>query len=299
MTEQGGCAPTIREGLCFRGPLSPLRSVWPLLLSRTLRRLQLQRDLQSIDDAWSIEVAEIPGGRVLDECLLTGSNEPQCPDGAPSGLDTTLTAGTTALSIRLRCLQSGCGYVPSGPLYDFAIAIYSSEVTIEESVAPTVGVPSVLGGGSAGWSGGEARLQLSGADTLGIRRFEVLEGDTIVGTVQRSCVDWSVLPCSEPAAGLSTTAAAQVKLSELAIEQNEEHQLRVRAVDAAGNSTTSAPITVGYDTSPRTPMSFLGTGLSNEPTRTLAWFLSGRGAPAVSGTARICTTAGPGTGEWP
>lgn len=233
-------------------------------------------------------MVEYPSGSILDECTLFGSNLGECPDNNPSGLDVQLSAGAQTVAVELHCDFATCGYAPGG-LYDFAIAIYASEVTIEENVAPTVGAVATSGAGPGGWFGAAGTLGVSGADTLGIRRFEVLEGDTVVGTSQRMCVDWSVLPCSEPAAGLSTNAAATIKLSDLEIQQGATRQLRVRAVDAAGNPATSAPITVGYDTLPRKPTAFTGVGPSPAADRTVRWDLLGVGAPVVSAVAHICT----------
>ncbi len=262
----------------------------------TITALVYDRQLKSIDDAWEIRLRDQRSQELGDNCSLEGID--LCPDGYRHRVSVaSMPAGVSSLSLDVSCIGSSVCLAGSGPLYDFAIAIYSSEVTIEENVAPSVGAPSLTGVGSGGWSGAGGKLEMSGSDTLGIRRFEVLEGDAVVGTVQRTCVDWSVLPCSEPSAGLSTSASVSINLSDLSIAPNELHQVRVRAVDAAGNTATSGPVTVGVDTTPRTPLSLIGGGLSNAASRQIGWFLAGVGAPAVTGSARICTTAGPGFGE--
>lgn len=260
--------------------------------SAKLKRIRLQRRLQSIDDAWEVRIVELPSGNTIDLCDLTGSNEPECPDQHPAGLDASLDASTTSVEVRLRCEMSNCGYAPGG-LYDFAIAIYSSEVTIEENVAPSVGALTTSGAGPGGWFGSAGQIGMSGSDTLGIRRFEVLDGDQVVGTIERTCVDWSVLPCAEPSAGLSTSASASTGMAQLSLQQGVERSLRIRAIDAAGNATTSAPVNVAYDSTPRTAQS-IGKGVQpGTTTRTVNWTVGGNGAPAVSAVARICTGATP------
>lgn len=256
--------------------------------SAAIVSLSYDRRLQSIDQGWEIHLQDQRGALLGDDCVVLLAFE--CANGLRGNVVlNALPAGVTKLLLGVDCVGDSPCLAGSGPLYDFAIAIYSSEVTIEENVAPSVGAVTTSGAAPGGWFGPDGQLHVSGADTLGIRRFEVLQGDAVVGTIQRACVDWSVLPCSEPAAGLTTNAAASIKLRDLSVEPGGERQLRVRAVDAAGNTATSAPITVGYDTTPRQPWNFSGAGLSSAANRTVKWDVLGLGAPVVSAVAHICT----------
>lgn len=253
----------------------------------TISALRYRRRLQSIDNAWQVRLLSDGGQELGDNCIVGLSGN--CPDPWAGEFEGQFNPGLVGVNVTVDCTQLNVCEYGVGPHYDFAIAIYSSEVTIEENVAPSVGAVTTSGAGPGGWFGPAGTLSLSGADTLGIRRFEVLQGDSVVGTIQRTCVDWSVLPCSEPAAGLTTNAAATIKLGDLNIEPGGMRELRARAVDAAGNTATSAPISVGYDTTPRTPWNFSGAGLSSAANRTLKWDLLGLGAPVVSAVAHICT----------
>lgn len=255
--------------------------------------LRYDRDLHSIDQGWEVWLRDQTGAPLGDSCVLQ-LNESSCGSGARmTKLIDPLPPAVTKLVLGLDCVGTMPCLAGSGPLYDFAIAIYSSEVTIEENVAPSVGTLTTSGVGPGGWFGAAGQLGMSGSDTLGIRRFEVLDGDQVVGTVERTCVDWSVLPCAEPAAGLSASASASTAMSQLSLAQGSTRALRIRAIDAAGNAALSAPVTVAYDPTPRTPQS-IGKGVQRGTTiRTVDWTVGGSGAPAVSAVARICTGPAP------
>lgn len=248
------------------------------------------RRLQSIWGDWEIHLRTQAGEGLGDSCVRD-LNESECAEGQVAAFSKdSMPVGTTALELVAECTAAPSCLYGTGPLYDFAVAIYSSEVTIEENVDPSVSAPVLAGGGPGGWFGPSGRLTMSGQDTLGIRRFEVLDGDRVAKTVERTCVDWSVLPCAEPAAGLTAAATASVDLGELGLEPGV-HQLSVRAVDGAGNAKTTAPIAVSYDATPQTATGFVGDGTAREADRVLQWGSLGFNAPAVSAVARICTGA--------
>ncbi|MEH3052997.1 MAG: hypothetical protein PGN13_03175, partial [Patulibacter minatonensis] len=100
-----------------------------------LTRLSYVRRLQSIDTVWSVRLRTDAGTGLGDDCVTTVQD--QCPDihGGSYAVE-TLPADTHAVEVAVFCGQSTCAY-GSGPVYDFAIAIYSSEVTVEENTPPT------------------------------------------------------------------------------------------------------------------------------------------------------------------
>ncbi|MBO9531844.1 MAG: hypothetical protein J7513_02600 [Solirubrobacteraceae bacterium] len=214
----------------------------------------------------------------------------ECPGSDSTFVSGTFPTGTTQLDLAVYCQQSGCAY-GAGPLYDFAIAIYSSEVTIEENTPPSVGALTMSGGGG-GYVGRQTKLNFSGSDTLGIRRFELLRDGQVSATVDRTCVDWSVLPCSEPDAGLSASASGSRTVAEAGLYEGKQ-SVRVRATDGAGNTALSDAVELTVDTFPWEITGMRGIGPSRDQERVLEWRLSGDGAPIASASARICRGTGP------
>jgi subtilisin family serine protease len=95
----------------------------------------------------------------------------------------------------------------------------SSAVTVNNT-APTVAITSPSNGATLSWS---ATVQASASDNIGVTQVVFYDGGTVIGT--------------------DTTAPYSVSWSLLLVSRGS-HTLTARAHDAAGNMTTSAPITV-------------------------------------------------------
>lgn len=229
---------------------------------------------------------------VTERCVVTVQS-PDCTALASDGDNRafSFSPGVHQLTLGLTCGNPPCAY-GFGTVPAAVIAIYSSEVTIEENTPPTLS-PFTITGGSQGFVNGDAVVSFGGSDTLGIRKLEVLRGDDVAATVDGVCVDWSVLPCSEPSAGLGTGASGTKKISDLRLLTGRKTDLRVRATDGAGNVTTSAATTLEYDPDGYTVRNAAGTGLSNAEQRSLRWNAFGDGAPVTSSTAHLCIGTGP------
>ncbi|MEH3055139.1 MAG: Ig-like domain repeat protein, partial [Patulibacter minatonensis] len=129
---------------------------------------------------------------------------------------------------------------------------------------------------------------------LGVRKLELLSGSEVVATSNRTCVDWSVLPCSEPSAGLATGAQVSVKVRDTSLRYGAQ-ELRLRVTDGAGNVTTTPAQPIGLENRVPGIWQPSGQGLSSAAERELNWKVDAYDAPITSATIRLCT----GTGEAP
>lgn len=289
------------RGRFLRNPLPPPagaeahlgrtgRLVFSAPAEAVVKRISYSRRLQSLDAGWEVRLKA--GSDVLEACVQ-GPNDIECPDPGNGSFAATLDPGVASVELGIWCVDAVCPFNP-GSLHDVAAVIYSSVVTIEENVAPTAAAPNVTGTNPSGWLNANATAALSGSDTLGLRRLEVVDtsdGNRVVGTVTNTgCVDWSVLPCSDTTvAGLGPGFGGSTALAALT---DGTHQLRTRAVDAAGNQTLSggAATTVKVDrTAPVATPVTQGATLIGETT-TFEWTgpAAAQVAPITSGRLRVC-----------
>ncbi len=101
----------------------------------TLTRIVYDRSLHSIKNDFTTGLYTNLSSTPVELCAPTTSDS--CPESARVVKQFDLPSGATQLDVAVRCVGGVC---PStgGPLYDFAAVIYSSEVTVSESVAPTL-----------------------------------------------------------------------------------------------------------------------------------------------------------------
>ena len=265
--------------------------------SGTLSSVTYRRRLRSIEQSWQIRL--MAGVTKLEDCVLQVS-EFECADTALNQtFSTPLPANTTSLALEVWCVDSVCPYNP-GPLYDFAAVIYSSVVTVQESIPPTVAAP-LLTGLTNGWVGAGAPVAtLSGSDTLGLRRIELLDGSDVVQNVANSgCVDWSVLPCSDSSVpGLGPGFNGSASLAGLS---DGVHQLKTRATDAAGNQALSAAVEVKVDHRVPVPYWLSRGGTVGGESVAVNWLKPDGpvGSPITASRAKVCTGAPePTTCRW-
>lgn len=178
---------------------------------------------------------------VNDSCVFGGGQ----PAGTP--LDsTTTTYAQPARWVRVgfRCTAAPCDTGTTA--HAAGIALYSAAMTVSDPVAPVVGLSGVPGSVA---SGGVVRATVSGGDQTGISRLELLVDGEVVAASPRSCDFSRVLPCEAPGGQVS----AQLSSRELG---PGSHVVQGRAVDAAGNVSTtgsSSVIAQAPQTTPSTP----------------------------------------------
>lgn len=253
----------------------------------TLTRIVYDRSLHSIKNDFTTGLYTNLNSTPVELCAPTTSDS--CPETARVVQQFDLPSGATQLDVAVRCVGGVCPST-AGPLYAFAAVIYSSEVTVSESVAPTVDVS--VEGVSQGWVSGSGRLVVSGSDTLGIRKLEVLDGSgQVLWSKDGVCVDWSTTPCAVASAGGSETLGGSVTAAQLGLPTGT-HALTVRATDAAGNTATQ-PLTVKVALN-GPGISTGGGGSSLESQRTFSWQAQ-TAAPITSAVVKLCRSGSPCT----
>ncbi len=281
---------SIRPVLPPPGPyFSPAGRIAALMFSApsgaSLSAITYERRLQSIDASWRVQLRS-------DSMLLESCQVPvgafQCPDLTGGTFQASLPLGTDALDLAAWCIGGSCPY-GAGPLRDFAAVIYSSIVTVEESIAPTAGAP-VISGLTNGWVGaGSPSATFTGSDTLGLRRIELVDGATAVSSVPNAaCVDWSVLPCSDTSVpGLGPGFGGSAPLTSLT---DGSHQLQTRATDAAGNQALSSSVAVMVDRRAPLPVVVNKGGAINPDAVAFEWLTpADGGSPFTAARVKICT----------
>jgi hypothetical protein len=201
-----------------------------------------------------------PGGTHFElGLLLDGSPTVDAGDGCRDDLDPCVFGdwnaawdapvnrfGKSALSAHALAFSASCT-APSACVvgtddlpYPAFGRLFRSDVTIDDPVAPTV---SAIGGtiASPGAVAGQRTVTADATDVGGgVQRVELLvDGsltDQLVGAGRCAVPYTAAAPCPD-----ATTSRFSLDTSTLA---NGSHTIVVRAVDAAGNATTSAPFTV-------------------------------------------------------
>lgn len=253
--------------------------------SSVLVRAQLRRRLKVYDPQWVPKF--LADSAEVDACRPPASTY-RCPqDDQPNSVADLALPNASELAMAIDCEDPSC--LDDGTIGPWAMAaLYWSIVTVREEVAPSASAPSAVGA-VGGWLGPGGKIALAGSDTLGLRRLELLHGGAVVGTVQGSCVDWSVTPCAEASAGAATGLTGQVSVDGLAVPDGVV-ELSVRAVDAAGNTATSSPVTVQLDRGVPIADNLRVSG--DADLRQVTWGYDGR-APLTSASARFCVGTTP------
>lgn len=254
----------------------------------SLTAITYDRHLSALPDIFQVRLTSNIAGAPLEDCAPETYG---CPEGARANVSFALPTGTTSLDLSVWCVGGTC-FSSAGPLYDFAAVIYSSEVTIAESVLPTV--EASVEGAAQGWVSGSGRVVVSGSDTLGIRTLEVRNSaGQVLWTKDGVCVDWSTTPCAEVSAGGSEQLGGSVTATELGLGTGV-HELTVAATDAAGNTATQ-PLTLQVATS--TPgIAVSGGGTSVVAQRSFGWQVQST-APVASAIVKLCRAANPCTSQ--
>lgn len=265
-----------------------------------ITRIEYDRTLTALWSTWSVQLQAIDGGVAseLEKCKQTPGGGPDCGHIAPRGVKVaSIVSGADALDLALHCDGvSPCPYGLSDEEPVAAFAMRSSIVTLEEYVPPSVTAPVLSQLSATGWVGADqsasATVGLAASDTLGVQRLELVrtehDQNEIIATVANPhCVDWSVTPCAEPAAGGSEHHAKTVPVAALGLSDGV-HSIRTKATDAAGNVSVSAPVQLQIDRVPPVA-SLIAGGVADASERTVTWEAPRHGSPLASGRLLLCS----------
>jgi hypothetical protein len=173
----------------------------------------------------------LPDGRVLLAGGMSGTSGPQPtaaadvydPDTGTWSLGATLQTGRSMHAASV--LQDGRVLVVAGMGLEDYTTLASAEVLLldrDDVTAPSVTLTSPVEGASVE---GQVLVEVSASDDYGVKRVEVYDGDTLIGTVTNApySITWYSQGGSAP---------------------NGPHVLTARAYDVAENMGTSAPVSV-------------------------------------------------------
>lgn len=204
---------------------------------------------------------QAPGWRVstesddgeLEGCQqVVGEESCAAGSGAFNGLDSqdgyvnTHPQNTQWLRFGIRCLNSSCTG-GGGSIHDARVVVSAATVYLREDTPPTAAPPS-----GAAITGNQISATVAGSDELGIAALELLVDGAPAAQTTFACDNRLTRPCA--ADGTSRSSQLTANISALPAGP---HTAQTRALDAAGNLSTSAAVnfTVVRDqpTTPTTP----------------------------------------------
>jgi hypothetical protein len=192
----------------------------------TFRSFTFQRRLAKSDPGYEVAVVTDEGA-VIDGCPAGGT----CLESVDGR-----TWGTSkGVTFRVRCAAGPCG---SSAMNSRAwLVVTSASATVNDPDPPTVAPPAV-----GGWQRTPA-VPVGASDASGVSKVSLVESGQVVVARAQACDYRHLQPCPG--------TVGDVVAPELA---DGVHSLVVVATDAAGQSATSAPVTLKLDRkAPLTP----------------------------------------------
>jgi hypothetical protein len=253
------------------------------------------------DDNWRPYTALGSSGNVIDTCdFATASHTcsvggtdwyPHFGDPSYNAVSYTDLTGlaTNELIAGVYCPTNINNICFNGYSLTYAqVMILSAFITIDDSVAPTVGTPTGSGWTGSDWVGGTLPLAVASSDATGIAATRVYADGSVIATLQRSCSYTRPRPCTdEPdgAVGLPTAGLG-----------DGPHEIEVGVEDAAGNETkVRRPEALLVDNAaPAAPVGLAVTSASADENRfSASWSLpADAGSPIAQAEYRLCMDDG-------
>ncbi|MDO8208943.1 hypothetical protein [Conexibacter sp. CPCC 206217] len=226
-------------------------------------------------------------GQTLDTCEITSAIS--CTVGAiptdPQSIVTYPNLDTEALTWGISCRPSLGDCATGVSLRSAWAVVYGATVTVNDPEPPQL---QPLAGGlvaATRWHAGIEQAIVSASAASGIRRLELLVDGAAATATDQSCDYTQMRPCPRDA---QLTASV-----DLATLTDGIHQVAGLAVDAAGQSTTSAPTAIAVDThAPSAPVS-MAVSRNVDATVNARWGNPdrGTGAPIVAVQYQFCPIA--------
>lgn len=229
-------------------------------------------------------------------CFRIAGPDPFC---RVTGTVTNASLGdATELAWGLKCEgNSFCD--PGTPVHEVWVALRAATVFVEDSVPPTVSVPTGPLTDNSSWQGGEREVTLEGSDVTGIRQVGV-------GPALRSALPGAAGGCGEVGVGIAYSFTTPCSGSRgvngpqtIGVDTREipdgTSQIRGRAVDTAGNVAESAPFTVRIDNEAQPSPHVTGDGAWSAAAAG-TWSVEAPGetdrAPVATMDIEVCVPAG-------
>lgn len=283
VAELDGIAATDRGG----APNTPSRSTaqWTLTAASgtTIASLRARRFVGKRDNSWNVWL-RTDTGQLLDSCEIVSTIS--CSVGAlpanPQSLTTYTGLNANAISWGVTC-RAAIGDCPNGlSLHNAWVVVYAATVTINDPAPPQIQPIAGAAVEQGRWHGGVEQVSVASSDASGNERVELLIDGAVRAFVDPACDYSRMQPCP-----------AQTQLSS-SLDMNQMtdglHQVVARATDAAGQTSSSAPIQIGVDTkAPAAPID-LSVSPNDDGTVTARWRNpdQGTGAPITAAHFQFC-----------
>jgi hypothetical protein len=204
-------------------PAAGATAAWTLTAppGTTFRSLSVERTLERSVPAYEVAVVT-DEGLTIDGCLSGTCNN--------TGAQTY--DGARAYAFRVRCdAATACANSPGAA--KASLLVRKASATVEDAQPPTVALTA-----PGGWLRAVPPIAVSATDNTGVRTVVMRDGGQTLATRNEACDFRHLQPCAT-----TVSASFTPPLSDGA------HSLTAIATDAAGEATTSVPVTVKIDSS--------------------------------------------------
>jgi hypothetical protein len=251
--------------------------------------LTYRRKLYTATPEWTAALREGAGAFVERGCLAPAP----CPVGGPDSSPVTHTFDDTPrLWFGAFCQAGSCEPGDPAPGDAVQAVIYSAAVTLSDVHRPALSPASGEMAGGA-WVSGSQALAFTASDVGGgVRWLRVVVGAGVVDAAEQPCDHTQRVPCP-------LTAGYDGVLDTRTVPDGV-HELRLQAVDVAGNVTASEPVTVRIDNTPPVAATPQADGApSPDPVRTIRLEPAPHDgfAPVVDRYVRLCRPGGVACGD--
>ena len=235
------------------------------------------------DNSWStwIRTAE---GHTLETCEIVAALS--CTVGAaPTSPEAAITypaLDTDGLVWGISCGASVGDCVNGASLNSAWSVIYGATLTVRDPEAPQMQPISGSLVAQSRWHMGTEQATVAATDASGIRRLELLVDGAVVSSAEQPCDYTAMRPCPRDA-----QLSASLDLTEFV---DGAHEVVARAIDAAGQPSSTATTTIAVDIrAPSKPIAMTASRIPDE-TLTVRWTNpdQGGGAPIAGAHYQFC-----------
>jgi Bacterial Ig-like domain len=251
----------------------------------TITRIRLRRFLyMDGGSGWTLYGRTADGVTISGETCTVQPGFDDCQVGGYASPTLDRTVNTTSIAYGFVCTTTGVQCVTGATIHAAAAAIYSARVTINDPTAPTITTPSGSLVATSGYHQGTESVIFNGSDALGLSTRRVYVDGTQLAADAPACDFTQLVPCSNPA----TDATLSVDTTSLA---DGQHTVQAAVVDAAGNESRSAAVSITVDnTAPTAPVGLQAAPRTDsDPAVTASWSNpSGQVAPIIAAHWTLC-----------
>ncbi len=245
------------------------------------------------DDGW-IPGLRLADGTSFDRCTIAIGDSGCSVGSGPAGTGGSVTrtgVSTSSLTFGLICGATGgasCG--AGGTLHSATAAMYGSTVTISDTVDPGLSGAGGALTSPSGYRTGSQSGTLNATDATGIKQTSVYVDGVQYDPTARTCDFTFVVPCSNLSGATLSLNTAQVA--------DGTHAVQLAAVDAAGNESKTAAVSMTFDnTAPAAPTGLTVAGGATKTTNSFDVSWTNPASPQVAPLANVRYQVGSGPAQ--